>query len=188
MLRTLIHRVMVLAAGLAIPVTIMALPSSANAITTNYHVCESSGSYCIGSDNLKQYTPVVEKAESIGGGRNLTYVDLGTQYCFPNDPIDSCIEEFEIQLTNTSNPTMCIASANNGNDVNIKVCNGGTGVVWGLFVFGSNPQPVWANPYATSVHNDGYAYFLMGYDNGSPYVLKPYPTRNGYFRFSQVPS
>lgn len=173
-----------LALGVA-PVIAVQAPALAS---TNFHVCESSGSYCIGSDNLNEYTAVVEKAESTGGGRNITYADLGTQYCIPNQPLDACYEEYEIQLTNTSNPVMCVASANNGDDAEIKVCNGGTGVVWALLVFGSNnPQPIWCSPYATSVHTDGLR-CLMGHDNGSPYVLRPYPTANGYFRFSQVPA
>jgi len=66
---------------------------------------------------------VVEKPKSIGGGRNIIDTPLGTKF-------DNQYPEYLLQFADDA--TKCIAAANNGFDVVIKPCNGGSGVVWAL--------------------------------------------------------
>lgn len=139
-----------LLAVLSVPVMLLAAPLPASA--AGRHLCETYGNYCVGADNLNLYTAVVEKPKSSGGGRNIIDTPLGR--LFYNE-----YPEYLLQFADDA--TKCVAAANNGYDVVIHPCNGGSGVIWALDVTNGNLR--WVN-----VLN---VLFLEGEDNATQYQI-----------------
>lgn len=96
-----------LAAG---PVMTSAQAGAASASVVGSHVHETFGSFYVGAPSLGIDDPVVEAVN--GRTFNIQPVTGG--------------EEFQF----TADLSKCMAAANNGVDVVIHVCNGGSGVVW----------------------------------------------------------
>src|SRR5271165_1171158 len=65
MVHSFVRAASVLLAALSVPVALLA--AAVPASVAGDHLCETNGSYCIGSDNLNLYTPVVEKLKSDDG-------------------------------------------------------------------------------------------------------------------------
>lgn len=155
MIRTCVRAAVILLAVLSVPIALLAAPTPARA--AGNHLCETYGSYCVGSDNLDLFTAVVEKPKSTGGGRNLIATPLGGSFHgFPT---------YLLQFS--SDATKCVASANDpwGGGVVIHPCNGGTGVVWARDT--STGHLRWVNRYASG--DNGNSVYLEGQDNGTQY-------------------
>jgi len=122
MAHSAIRRVVVLVlAALLTPAVVVMAPLSANA-STNPHLCETNGSYCLGSANLAVGTWIQE----LSPGRNLVLTPLGGHYgpCQPN----GC-PTYLIQFS--SDNSKCVGTQSpGGSSLLIRPCNGGAGIVW----------------------------------------------------------
>jgi hypothetical protein len=151
MVRARVRAAVRLLAVLSVPIMLLAAPLPASA--AGRHMCETYGSYCVGSDNLSLYTAVTEKPESTGGGRNLIDTPLGGHF----DGFPTYLLQF------ADDATKCVASDNAAIEVVIHPCNGGTGVIWARDI--TNGHLRWLNVYAAPMG------FLEGYNNGTQYGL-----------------
>jgi len=185
MIRNTIGRVTVLLASLAALATIFITPLPASAIEQG-RVCQTyadpqGNRYCLGSANVDLYTHVTEKLKGRAGGRQIIIVDSNTTYD------NTGMEVYFLYFA--SDTTKCVASTNDGNSVDIRPCNGGTGTRWAFDGIGEPfySHGKWLNPHATSVHNDGHHYYLMGLSNGSDYQIRRLGVSGGFYDFSLGP-
>jgi hypothetical protein len=132
----------------AIVIVAMAVPgstlaaSSASAspkVDVGLHLCETSGShYCVGAPTVHLDDPVVEAIH----GRLLNFNPAGSGT--------------ELQLV--ADTSLCVAAANNGQDVVQHPCNGGAGVIWhevqgpATTLYESNEFP---GKYLSGANNNG---------------------------------
>jgi hypothetical protein len=163
MIRKRVRAVMLLIAGLLIPVAALAGPLPADAAAN--HLCEAFGSnhYCVGSVNLDLYTHLDERKP----GREISTVPSNGTF----------------KLRFDAGTTKCVASANDGILVDIRPCNG-TGVVWDRIRTDSGNY-LWVNEYASNYWKT--TLYLTGNDDGSAYYLTTQPAPSGaiqQFRFS----
>ena len=142
--------------ALAVPLAVFGAPLAANA--AGNHLCETSGNYCVGAPSATNDAAVVETAT----GRDITLLFLGNA-------------QYELQLTNAT--SLCVAAANNGVDVVLHHCNGGSGVVW-ILVINPNGHLQWLNRLFNK--------YLAGHNNGTQFHIKD-PAQPGWFyNFDQV--
>lgn len=169
MIRTTIRTILVMIVPLAIPAMIFgtALPASA----TNNKLCERNDPtvYCLSAASSSLYTAITEGDP----GRDLAEVPLnGT---FENAPT------YLLQFT--THTADCVGVANDiAGGVEIKPCDGGTGVVWARVPDGTNTY-LWINQYATLNNDQGQILYLSGLGNGSQYEVLPHPSTGWYQAF-----
>jgi hypothetical protein len=145
-------RISVGAAAIAVSGLLLAAsPASASGPAL---VCESHGAYCIGAPTLNLYDPVKE-----GSGRTINVQNVSG---------NSYLLEF--------NSSKCVAGANNGTDVVIHPCSGGSGVVW---IAQLGPDGV-----SCIFKNQLFGTYLSGHDNGSQFQLKGNGANGWYQQFA----
>jgi hypothetical protein len=150
MIRNTIRAATAALAALAIPAAIFTAPPAG--ASTAFHMCETYGSYCVGSADLNLYTAVSER----NPGRLIIPVSLGGEF----DNYGTWLLEFN------NDPSECVAAANNLSDVVIHPCNGGSGVVWARDNSSGNDK--WINQEAS----EGLGiWYLSGSDQGRDYFL-----------------
>ncbi len=154
MIRNLIRAGLLLLAGLAIPAAVLAGPLPAGAAAPSGHLCETFGSYCVGTDSLDMYTKVLER----NPGRIINEISLGGS--FEGHPT------YLLQFA--GNTAGCVASQNDLFGVDMRPCNGGTGTVWALVTSTAGHQ-MWLNRLATQ--SLGFDVYLSGHNNGTQYFL-----------------
>jgi hypothetical protein len=162
MIRKAVRSAMVLLAALAISLAVSAAPSSASAALGS-RLCETSGKYCLGSDNLNLDTAVTEKLKSNNGGRDLYLRPISGTCCTDTGP---GLPQYEIVFGSVNSPGGCVAVSNNGSGVVIHACTGGLGTVWGL-QFNSNNHMQFINREASGTIFP----LLEGRNNGSQYHI-----------------
>jgi hypothetical protein len=106
-------------------------------------------------------------------GRNLVQTPLGGTF----DDAPTYLLQF------SGDATKCVASANDLLSVEIRPCDGGTGIVWARVKDADNVYR-WINRYATQNNVYGATDYLSGSGDGSRYQLRPFPTFGWYQRFS----
>ncbi len=144
MIRNAIRVGAIFLATLVIPVMALnAIPASA---ASGQRLCEASGSYCLGSANTSLYTAIVTKST----GRNLDQTPLGGMY--QGEPT------YLLQFSSAASD--CVGVSNDVSHVEIKPCNGGTGIVWAKVDLGSGKSE-WINRYATE-NNGTHIEYLTG--------------------------
>ncbi len=168
MIRNAVRAATILLATLAIPAAIFAAPLPASAGSN--HLCETYDptTYCLGSANLDLYTSVYEA----NPGRNLIQTPLGTT--FDHHP------NYLLQFS--ADATKCVAVAGDLNTIEIRPCNGGTGIVWARVKDADNVFR-WINRYATQ-NSGGTNLYLSGWGVGVIYQLRVWGQYGFYQRFS----
>jgi hypothetical protein len=139
------------------------LPASA----AGPHLCETYGSYCLGSANLNLGTTVYETTP----GRNLLQTSLGGT--FDNHPT------YELQFS--ADLSKCVASANDYDTVVIRACND-FGTVWARIKDDTNVYR-WINRYATQHNSFGDTLYLSGYDTGTTFEVRPLGQYGRLYKF-----
>jgi hypothetical protein len=147
MFRKAIRVTAILAATLAIPATVLTAAPSANASGSRLCETNASNNYCLGSADTSLYTSIVTKST----GRNLNLTPLGFDYL--GYPV------YLLQFSSVA--ADCVGVSNDVSHVEIKPCNGGTGIDWARERVSSG-QIYFINRYATEHVNDGKAQFLTG--------------------------
>lgn len=160
----------VLIAALGTLAALLAVAPSANAATaTDPRICESFGSFCVGSADFNLFTAVTER----NPGRDFTLISLGTTFDgFPN---------FDIVFS--GDPSDCVAAANNLSDVVIHPCNGGSGVVWARD-HQANGHDRWINREASQ--SAGVEEVLSGRNNGTQFLVRQNGTSGLFQQFDTV--
>jgi hypothetical protein len=174
MIRKASHVGAVLVAALGALAALLVTAPSAGAAPTP-HICESFGSFCVGSANLDLFTAVTER----NPGRDFTLIPLGTNFDgFPT---------FDIVFS--ADPSKCVAAANNLSDVVIHPCNGGEGVVWARN-HQTNGHDRWINRRATEAACSSVTTCaeqeLSGRDNGTQFILRAEGTAGLFQQFDRV--
>jgi hypothetical protein len=99
---------------LAIPATVLAAALPASAATSGSMREVSGGQYCLNTANFNPYTPVTESGS---GARTINAV-------LQNKNQQIYLLEFK------GDTSKCVAADNSGLHVEIKACNGSSGVYW----------------------------------------------------------
>jgi hypothetical protein len=157
MRRKIIRTALVLAAMLS-ALFIAPLPASA----ANNHLKETSGSYDVGAPSLAPDAAVVET--SSGRDVNLITVPTGAD---------------DVYIKFSTDTSKCVAGANNGVDVVIHPCNGGSGIIWTL-----QDAP---GAHCLSVclfKNKHFGTYLAGDNGGHQFQLKPHPSPGWFESFT----
>ena len=81
-------------------------------------------------------------------------------------------------------PSKCVGSSNDIQTVEIKPCNGGTGVIWAKDVEGNNVYR-WINRYASENNDQGQTLYLTGRGmQGSGFIMVPISSFGLFQKFS----
>ena len=131
-----------LIAAMAVPGWLLVASPAASA-RTGLQIKETFGSYYIGAPTVALDDPVVETT----GSRSFNILSAGGG------------EEFQF----VANTSLCVAAANNGVDVVMHPCNGGSGVIWHE-VQGKSSTLFENNKFAGK--------YLSGDNKGNQYQLK----------------
>lgn len=159
--RPRIRHVVAMLAMLAVPVVIFATPSPASAASSG-RLCETSGSYCLGSDTLQVDQQVTEKST----GRNLTAVlQSGT---FQGHA--------KYKLRFNGNTSLCVAGDPFGNVI-INNCTG-AGTLW------AQDGSRWISVAATNSFGFGSDIYLCALNDGGAYQLQKLGQNGFFYRFS----
>lgn len=154
MIRNVARAAIVLLTALVMPVAVVAAALPASAASSGA-LCEVSGhSYCINTANFNLYTPVTESGSGartidavLQSGANQTYL-----------------------LVFHGDTSGCVAGSNNGTAVEVKACDGSTGVIWtlnaassgDLWINDAATRKFGVNIYLTGNNSAGTQYFLAG--------------------------
>jgi hypothetical protein len=168
MIRNAVRAAAILCATLALPATILGVPLPASAANNN-HLCEtySLTKNCVGSSSLNLYAGIGEA----NPGRNLVETPLGGS--FDQDPT------YLLQFS--ADPTKCVADGND-NYLDIRPCNGGTGIIWARDTVSTGVYR-WINLFATNNDELGQTDYMTGFALGGAMLVDP-PKANTYQRFS----
>jgi hypothetical protein len=159
-----VRRAAVVLAMFATPALIFAAPLPASASTSG-RLCETYGSYCLGSDTLQLDAVVVEKPVS-GGGRNLTAVlQSGTFEGFA-----------QYKLRFNGDTSLCVV-AGIYTDVFINYCSD-AGTIW------AKDGSRWINKANTISFGGGQDVYLAGLNTGNAYFLKHLGQTGYFYQFS----
>jgi hypothetical protein len=173
MSRNLIRRsTLLVLAALAIPAVIFAGALPANAVS-NPHLCETYGSYCLGSQpDIALYRVITESSP----GRDLLLTPLGGSY----DGYPTYLIQF------SADPSHCVGT-DGANVVMIQPCNTGTGIVWAQEYIGTNNGNLAVYQYINRNASNYYGEkeYLSGVDRlGAQYYTRPSGRSGVYYKFS----
>jgi hypothetical protein len=162
----------VVVAALGLSVAAVAVPMSASAATPL--LCETNGSFCVGSAAISANTAIQERIP----GRDITLAPQGTE--FGQD-----FMAFKLQFS--SNRNLCVAAADNLTDVVIRSCTA-DGTVWGEdLVRNTNgtTSVYWVNKVA-SPQGQG-THVLSGRDSGTNFQILPLLRAGAFQKFDLLP-
>jgi hypothetical protein len=154
MSRKITRTALVLVAMLTVPAVLFAAPLPASA--QGDHLVETFGNYFVGAPSLALYAPVVETSS----GRSINIHSNG---------------DGGYEIVFNYDTSKCVAGANNGADVVIHPCNGGSGIIWFLSTDGNG------NLF---FQNKKFSTYLAGANNGGQFQLKPKPLSGWYEKFT----
>lgn len=123
--------------------SLFAASSASASPDVGLHLCETFGSFCVGAPTVHLDDPIDETAS----GRLLNFISAGGGE--------------ELQLV--ANTSLCVAAANNGQDVVQHPCNGGAGVIW---------HEVQGPATTLFESNEFSGKYLSGANNGTQFQLK----------------
>ncbi len=163
-----LRTVAILLASLVLPGAILATELPASAAGSS--MCESYGKYCLNTANFSLYTVVKEGIS----GRTINQVPLhGSAYGAPT---------YLLQFNGDTK--RCVGSSNDIQRVEIKPCNGGTGIVWGRVKVKYNTYE-WINVYASKHNIQGQILYLSGRGTqGSTYDMVTIGAYGWFQKFS----
>jgi hypothetical protein len=167
MIRNAVRAATVLLATLAIPTVLFAAPLPASAAGDT--LCETYGSYCVGSADLNLYTAMDER----NPGRNLIETPLGGTY--DGHPT------YYIQFS--ADATKCVSAATpNFVRVVIHAC-GANGTVWAKVDISTGVFR-WISRYASEQF--GSPLDLGGFNSGSNYFIDAVGVPGAFYSFSWI--
>ena len=168
MSREALRTVTILLAALVIPAAILAAALPASAAGSS--MCESYGKYCLNTADFNLYTVVKEGIS----GRTINQVAQGgSAYGAPT---------YLLQFNGAT--SKCVGSSNDIQTVEIKPCNGGTGIVWARVTVSSNVYE-WINVYASKTNSQGEILYLSGRGiQGDGYIMVPFGSYGLFQKFS----
>jgi hypothetical protein len=168
MTRKAVRTVMIMLAALVIPAAILAVQLPASAATGQ--LCETYDNYCLNTADFNLYTVVKESVN----GRTISEDAQGGRYS--NYPT--------YLLRFNGDPSKCVGSSNDIQTVEIKPCNGGTGVVWARVTVSNNVYQ-WINVYASQNNDQGQLLYLTGRGiQGNGFIMVPIGAHGLYQKFS----
>jgi hypothetical protein len=172
MRRNVVRRsILLVFAVLALPTVIFvgALPASA---VSNPHLCETNGSYCLGSQpDIGVARLVTEQSP----GRNLVLTPLGGRY----DNYPTYLIQF------SADPTKCVGT-DNTNVIMIRPCSNGIGIVWAqqhIGTSGNLAEYQYINRAGSNYYGD--TEYLSGVNRaGAVFYTRPSGRTGVYYKFS----
>jgi hypothetical protein len=172
MRRNVIRRsALLVLAALALPIAIFAGARPASA-ASNPHLCETNGSYCLGSQPDINVARVLTAQSP---GRNLVLTPLGQRF----DDYPTYLIQF------SADPSKCVGT-NNATTIMIQPCSNGTGIVWAQQYIGTSGNLAvyqYINKAASNYYGD--TEYLSGVDRaGATYYTRPAGKTGAYYKFS----
>ena len=171
MIRKAVRTVTIMLAALVIPAAILAVQLPASAATGQLCETNNTNNYCLNTADFSLYTVVKEDRNN---GRTISEDDQHGTYL-----------HFETYLLRfKGDPSKCVGSSNDIQTVEIKPCNGGTGVIWAKDVEGNNVFR-WINRYASENNTQGQTLYLTGRGmQGNGFIMVPISSFGLYQKFS----
>jgi hypothetical protein len=171
-IRKAVRTVMIMLAALVIPAAILTVQLPAGAATGQLCETNNTNNYCLNTADFNLYTVVKEGGN--GNGRTISEDAQGGKYA--NYPT--------YLLRFNGDSSKCVGSSNDIQTVEIKPCNGGTGIVWARVTVSNNVYQ-WINVYASKNNDQGQYLYLTGRGiQGSGYIMVPVGSYGLYQKFS----